>query len=107
MFKTNASVNQIAKEVFEFLSQFITVDHLILYGSYAYGKPREDSDIDMAVVSEDFRKMSIWDKMSLLAGASVAVDSRIELMGFMPKDYSHPQRGSLLNEIKAKGKVLI
>jgi len=105
--KTNASINQLAFEVKDFLSQHIHVDQLILFGSYIYGTPREDSDIDIAVVSEDFNKMSVWDKISLLAQVSVAVDSRIELIAFTLKDYSHPESGSLLSEIKQKGKVLV
>ena len=107
MLKTNASIDQIAHEVEVFLSQHIHVDRLILFGSYVDGSPREDSDIDIAVISEDFNTMSIWDRISLLAQASVAVDSRIELIAFSPKDYFHPESCSLLNEIKNKGKVIV
>jgi len=107
MLKTNASINQLAFEVKDFLSRHIHIDHLILFGSHAYGSPREDSDIDIAVISEDFNKMSIWDKISLLAQASLSVDSRIELITFSSKDYSQPEKGSLLKEIKDKGKILI
>ncbi len=106
MLKTHVSINQIAHEVRDFLSRHIHVDRLILFGSYADGSPREDSDIDIAVISEDFDKMSVWDKISLLAQSSIAVDSRIELIAFTPKDYAHPQKCSLLNEIKNKGKIL-
>ena len=107
MLKTNTSINQLAYEVKDFLSRHIHVEQLILFGSYIYGSPREDSDIDIAVISEDFNKMSIWDKISLLAQTSVAVDSRIELIAFTSKDYSQPENGSLLKEIKDKGKILI
>ena len=34
----------------------IPVDHVILYGSYARGKTRPDSDIDVAVISKNFGK---------------------------------------------------
>ena len=106
MLKINASMKQIADELKNFLSQRIRVNHLILFGSYAYGSPRQDSDIDVVVVSDDFITMSVWDKIALLAGASVAVDSRIELVGVTSKDYSASQKGSLLSEIKSKGKIL-
>lgn len=106
MLKTHASIDQIAHEVKDFLSQRIHVDRLILFGSHAEGFPREDSDIDIAVISGDFDKMSVWDKIGLLAQASVAVDSRIELVAFTSKDYLRPQKCSLLNEIKNKGKTL-
>jgi len=32
----------------------ISVDRVILYGSYARGKTRPDSDIDVAVISKNF-----------------------------------------------------
>ena len=51
--------------------------------------------------------MSVFDKISLLANASVVVDSRIELIGVSSNEYEQAQRGSLLNDIKQSGKVLI
>ena len=107
MLKTNASISQLAQEVKDFLSKHIHVDQLILFGSYKDGSYREDSDIDIAVISEDFNRISIWDRISLLAQVAVAVDSRLELMAFTPKEYSHPESGSLLKEINDNGKILI
>ena len=31
----------------------LDLDHVILFGSYAYGTPTEDSDIDLYVVTKD------------------------------------------------------
>lgn len=107
MLKTKLSLGQLAIELKDFLSKHISVEHLILFGSYANGSPRADSDIDVIVVSGDFKSMSVFDKISLLADASVAVDSRIELIGVTASEYEQAQRGSLLNDIKQKGKVLI
>ena len=89
------------------LSKHIGVEHLILFGSYANGSPRADSDIDVIVVSDDFKAMSVFDKISLLANASVAVDSRIELIGVSTNEYAQAQQGTLLSSIKEYGKVLI
>ena len=87
------------------MSKHIGVEHLILFGSYN-GSPRADSDIDVIVVSDDFKSMSVFDKISLLASASVAVDSRIELIGVSSKEYEQAQQGSLLNHIKRVRKSL-
>ena len=107
MFKTNTPLDQIARELAGFLSQYIHVDKLILFGSHSYGQPREDSDIDIAVISEDFERMSVLEKIDLFARTSVAVDSRVELVGFPKKKYMNPDPCSLLGMIKQKGKVLI
>jgi len=107
MLKTKHSLGQLAIELKDFLSKHIAVEHLVLFGSYANGSPRADSDIDVIVVSDDFKSMSVFDKISLLANASVAVDSRIELIGVSTSEYEQAQRGSLLNDIKQSGRVLI
>jgi len=107
MLKTKLSLGQLAVEIKDFLSKYIGVEHLILFGSYAKGFQRADSDIDVVVVSDDFKSMSAFDKISLLANVSVAVDSRIELIGVTSNEYEQAQRGSLLNDIKQSGKVLI
>jgi len=52
--------NQIIRTIKKFIRALkhegISVDKVILYGSYAKGKARTDSDIDVAVVSKDFGK---------------------------------------------------
>ena len=106
MFKENIVISDIAKNVADFLSQYITVEKLILFGSYAYGQPHEHSDVDIAVISKDFERMNILDKFSLFAKVPLAVDSRLELLGFSKKEYLKPESASFLAFIKKKGKVV-
>lgn len=106
MLKTEVSVEMIAREVFGFLSRHIRVDKIILFGSYGYGFPREDSDFDIAVISSDFEKMDLLEKISLFAKVPVAVDSRVELIGFSKKQFQNPEKASLLETIKNRGKVV-
>jgi len=107
MLKRELSIKEIIKEAIDFLSQYIKVDSLILFGSYAYGKPHNHSDIDIAVVSDDFKNMSAFDKINLFAKTISAVDSRLELIGFLKTDYQSPQKASFLEMIKQKGKQLL
>lgn len=107
MLKTDSSIEQIAKEVADFLSKHIKVDRVILFGSYSYGSPRKDSDFDMAVISEDFERMSALEKIDLFAKTSVAVDSRVELVGFSKREFLNPENFSLLRIIKDKGKIIL
>ncbi len=106
MLKEAVSLKEIGKEIAEYLSTYITIDKIILYGSYAYGEPREDSDIDIAIISEKFNAMSITERIELLSGISLAIDSRIEAKGFTPKEYEAPSPGSLIELIKRKGKEI-
>ncbi|MFZ2356794.1 MAG: nucleotidyltransferase domain-containing protein [Candidatus Omnitrophota bacterium] len=106
MLKADAPIEQIAKEAVDFLSKYIRVEKVILFGSYGYGTPRKDSDFDIAVISEDFEKMSVLEKIDLFARASVMVDSRVELVGFSKREFLNPESPSLLRIIKEKGKVI-
>lgn len=106
MLKADVSVEQIVKEVVDFLSQYIKVDRVILYGSYGYGVPREDSDFDIAVVSENFERMSMLDKIELFSKAAIVIDSRIELKGFSKREFLNTEESSFLKMIKDRGKVV-
>ena len=83
MLKTNVSLNQIVKELADFLSKHIRIDKLILFGSHSYGQPREDSDIDIAVISEDFERMSILEKIDLFARNPVLLPLMILFIRFV------------------------
>jgi uncharacterized protein len=106
MLKENIDIETIVKDVAEFLSQYIKVEMLVLYGSYAYGTPREDSDFDIAVLSNDLEKINILEKIELFAKVPVAIDSRIELRGYTRNDFNNPQKGSFLEMIKKNGKIV-
>ncbi|MBI5873244.1 MAG: nucleotidyltransferase domain-containing protein [Candidatus Omnitrophica bacterium] len=106
MLKTAATIDQITKEVVDFLSPHIQVERVILFGSYASGSFRKDSDFDMAVISRDFETMSILEKISLFSKTSIAVDSRVELKGFGSDEFLNPEKGSLMEMIKQYGKTM-
>lgn len=48
------------------LSKEIKIDKVILFGSYAKGTNREDSDIDLAIFSEAFNEMDRIEGMTFL-----------------------------------------
>jgi len=59
------NIDQLIQEI---KMQFIPegIDKLILFGSYAYGVPREDSDIDLLVVTDEERIPENFSEMSAL-----------------------------------------
>ena len=106
MLKTTIAPRQIAQEIVKFLSKYIIVDRLILFGSYNNGNSREDSDLDIAVISEDIEKMSVLEKIELFSKVAIIVDSRIELKGFSKSEFLNPEQGSILELIKNEGRVI-
>ncbi|MDI6792998.1 MAG: nucleotidyltransferase domain-containing protein [bacterium] len=80
----------------------IRADKVILYGSYAEGKNTEYSDIDIAVVSDDFGKDRIEEKMLLFRLGS-RIDPRLEAIPLTPRALYEDTWVPLIYEIKTKG----
>ena len=71
-----------------------------LYGSHAEGRARPDSDIDVALIAEDFTGDLLEDHRKIV-DALLRSDPRIEPVRFRPEQFcdEHP----LAWEIKTKG----
>src|SRR4030042_6790856 len=80
----------------------ISVDRVFLYGSYAAGQGRGDSDIDVAIVSKDFGKDRVEEGMALFRIAG-KVNARLEPVPISIKAYRDDTWVTLIYEIKAKG----
>lgn len=78
----------------------IPVSQAILYGSYANGQVREESDIDVALVSEAFTGDRYEDRRRIVPFRR-KIDSRIEPMPFTPTGFS--DGGNLIDDIKKTG----
>lgn len=82
----------------------INISQVILFGSYAKGKPTPDSDIDLVVVSPRFGK-NIPKEMMFLRKIAIKVDSRIEPIPLSPNDLKD-RYSTFIQEIKQKGKKI-
>ncbi len=68
-------------------SDNITIERIILFGSYAKGNAGEWSDMDIAIVSPDFSGMPFYDR-KMLNSFILKIDSRIEVHPFRPEDFT-------------------
>ncbi len=82
----------INKDILDSINKFIeeakkqyNIKSIILFGSYAKGIENEDSDIDLALVSDDFD--DIYDCMANLMGMTWDIDARIEPHPIKNKDF--------------------
>jgi predicted nucleotidyltransferase len=80
------------------------VKQIYLFGSYAKKSNHIDSDIDIAVVSDDFSKNHM-DNMLKLMRLRREIDAMIEPHPFLSKDFK--KTNSLVNEIIKTGIRLI
>ena len=64
----------------------ISVEKLYLFGSYARGTATEDSDIDIAIVSRDFKGDRFLDRR-LVVPLRRQIDRRLEPIPFRSEDF--------------------
>lgn len=67
----------------------IKIDKVILFGSYAKGTNREDSDIDLAIVSSDFSEETCIATMELLLSKANALEADIQTIPFTIEEYNN------------------
>lgn len=82
----------------------IRVAKIILYGSHAAGVPHEGSDIDVIVISEDFRGKGYWERIRILADAIYEVFEPIEAVAMTPEEWEAGT--SLVAQYARDGEVL-
>lgn len=82
----------------------IRIDKLILFGSYATGGYRQDSDIDIVVISRDFDDKDYWERIDILSSAIYQVFEPIEAVAMSLEEWESGQ--SLIVDYAKNGRVL-
>ena len=90
----------------ELIKLNIRPQKIIFFGSYANGTPREDSDIDLAVISKDFKNLNIRERFEILGLAAGRVFEPIEALGYTPEELKNVNPVSILNEALSSGAVI-
>jgi predicted nucleotidyltransferase len=90
----------------EALEHSVRVEALVLFGSYARGDAREDSDIDVLVVSPDFDPKQPLRDLRTVSAATIGVDFAISPLPIPSSQYHEHHRPSLLDVVRKEGKVI-
>ncbi len=85
-------------------SKGIRIHKLILYGSYAHGKAREGSDIDVLVISDDFSRKNYWERIDILSEAIYEVFEPIEAVALTVEEWEKEE--SVVAEFAKEGEVI-
>lgn len=103
-------IERLKQEVSEKLRS-IDAEHIVLFGSYAYGRPGQDSDVDLYVVTKDnFLPQSYEEKRKLVRRVSrplndlrqeISIDLIVHTRAMNEKFYS--SNSSFAREIQEKG----
>lgn len=101
---TDTPSNLIKRYIKLLEEKHIPIEKVILFGSYARGKPKPWSDLDICLVSNKFGKNS-YDEMVLLKQFSADIDPMIEPHPYNPHDLED-DFDSLAYEIRKTGKTI-
>jgi predicted nucleotidyltransferase len=98
-------INSIIKEYRKKLEDLgIIAKKIILYGSYASGNPKVNSDLDLVIISNDFKDMDLWERLCLLGRARIDIQRPMEILGFTEREFARKNKGTFIgDEIKTKG----
>jgi hypothetical protein len=97
-------VTEIVKEyIKELKKNNIPVEKAMIFGSYVKGKIKEESDIDISIVSKVFTGNRFEDRRKIVP-LRRKIDSRLEPIPFSLEDFH--KGGNLIDEIKKTGKVI-
>lgn len=104
MHKTGFQVKEVIEEYKQALRTLgINVERVILYGSYAKANQREDSDIDLVIISKDFRKMNLRERLEVLGIAAARIMEPVEAKGYTPEEIQITREASFLKEVLETG----
>jgi predicted nucleotidyltransferase len=85
-------------------TQSVKPQKIILFGSHSTGTQREDSDIDLVVISEDFSGKSYWERIDILSAAIFTVFKPIEAIAMTPEEWQSGD--SLIADYARNGEVV-
>jgi uncharacterized protein len=100
---TESVVELVKKYIQELKKNNIHIQEAYIFGSYARGNPKEESDIDIALVSTVFTGDRFEDRRKIVP-LRRKIDNRIEPIPFRPEDFQ--KGGNLIDEIKKTGKAV-
>ena len=104
MDKDRVKIKQVVQQYKESLLKLgVRVERVILFGSFAFGEPRKDSDIDLVVVSDDFKGLNLRERLEVLGIAAVRIMQPIEANGYTLQEIKRASPWSFLSQVLKSG----
>ena len=103
-FDTREKTEEIARIFAKLVQKEMDVKSVYLFGSYVKDNYSEDSDIDIAIIGDDFTDDPIEDTMMLMR-ISRKIDNRIEPRPFRTPDFN--KSNPISKEIMETGVIIM
>ncbi|WP_321329171.1 nucleotidyltransferase domain-containing protein [uncultured Ilyobacter sp.] len=83
-------------------------EKVYVFGSYAWGEPTEESDLDILVVSNKFRELSFGERIAQATDILFDLDFSVDLVVETSEEFSQSEKikGSLESYVRSKGVLL-
>ena len=89
MAQTTPELEQIIRRFQQQLEKMgIHTKKVMLFGSQAAGSAREGSDIDLIIISDDWKKFNQRERLELLGVAAARILEPVQAQGFTPAEIS-------------------
>lgn len=91
------------------LKPYIKIDKVILFGSMARGGAHRDSDIDLIIISPDFKKVDFMERLIWLSKmrTSQFISRAMDIFGYTKEEFEKLSKESIvLGEAKKEGRII-
>jgi predicted nucleotidyltransferase len=90
------------------LLSLYNAEKVYVFGSYAWGEPTEESDLDILVVSNKFRELSLGKRIAQATDVLFDLDFPVDLVVETPEEFDLSKKtlGSLESYVDSKGVLL-
>lgn len=106
MAKEESNLNKSIQRTVNFLKAHFKINEVILFGSQLSKKADQWSDIDLIVISPDFKKKSFEEIVRVFAELAIKCDSKVELHPYTPEDLKKARPTNFLGYIIKTGKTV-
>ena len=79
MAKINIEIEEVLRKAIERLREHTPIDAAYLFGSYAVGDAKEDSDIDLAAFGPEVGKIPVEEKVKIIARVQMEIGASVEI----------------------------
>lgn len=96
--KANKRAIDVAKDYLRNFEGQVNVNRAILFGSAARGEMHRDSDVDLIVISPDFRNMEFIDRLVLLSRLrrGMRVTAAMDILGYTKEEFKKLRKESVV-----------
>ena len=109
MVKAGIDPKVIIDEYANGLKRKLKINKIIIFGSAAKYGLRGNSDLDIIVLSDNFRRINFIRRLELLSRARKGLcrEVSMDIIGYTPEEFKELSKESaVLNEAKKNGKVI-